>query len=157
MRFRLLGLIVCVIILSMIIFSSHSGAIKKKIDDKDIEIKVGKYHNVTIESEDGEINYTWEIQDFDADKVEFYFKSEKETIIHYTGQKQHSGDIKVEAGEYYFSWYNNNTYNKTFKIRYSIEYPAQYEGKGCYSSILILSFLVITILFWVTIGYIKRR
>lgn len=157
MRIRLLGFIVCIIILTMIIFSSPSGAIKEKIDEEDIEVKVGKYHNVTIKSEDGEISYTWEIQDFDADEVVFSFSSEKETIIRSTGQKQRSGDITVEAGEHYFSWHNNNTYNKTFKISYTIEYPAEYEGRGCYSSILILSFLLIAIFFWVTIGYVKRR
>jgi len=158
MRIRLLSLIVCAILLSMIIFSSPSGAIEEKIEKEDIEIKVRKYHNVTIESEDGGISYKWEIQDFDADKVEFSFKSEKETIIFSnTSQKQRSGDITVEAGDYYFSWYNNNTYNKTFKISYTIEYPAEYEGKGCYSSILVLSFLSISILFWVIIGYVKKR
>jgi hypothetical protein len=158
MRIRLLGFIVCIIILTMIIFSSPSGAIKVKIEKEDIEIKVGKYHNVTIKSEDGVINYTWEIQDYDSDKIEFSFRSEKENILEpKESQKQRSGDISVEAGEHYFSWYNNNPYNKSFKIKYTIEYPAEYEGRGCYSSILVLSFILITIFFWIIIGYIKRR
>lgn len=116
---------------------------------------------IKIEADEGSLNYTWEIINYDVnDSVGFQILRGDKIEEDISGESMYSGKIKVDKkGEYSFEWENKNK-TRNVEIRYYIEFekPIEEESTGCYSAIITLSIMIVTIIIWmVSFGFNKKE
>jgi hypothetical protein len=122
----------------------------KKIDDE----------KLSIEADEGVINYTWKILDNINDlRVDFTISYKDSLMIFRENVSRDSSKINVnkdKEGEYIFEWLNKNDFNITISLKLTYEKNEIKEGTGCYSAIITFALILIAVIMWIIIiGYIR--
>ncbi len=159
MKRQLLGILICLIIItSLFILSSPFSSGKKVTKETTITIKKIDDEKLSIEADQGEINYTWKILD-NINNLTVVFKlSYNEDLVRYHSGTKDSGKIEVsekKEGKYIFEWINNNNINITLSVKIRYEKTEIEEGKGCYSSIIALSSIFIGLI--ISIAFFSNK
>lgn len=156
MRKQVLSLLFGILIITSFIIISMPNAVGDH-DTKNKEVKIvsGKTYTLKIDISEGEVKYKWKIVNHTNENISFFLIDDNnKDIVSITGNiSKFENKTNLDSGKYFFTWrnYPNQTdidliYNITFQV----------TGEGCYSTDIILSVSLITIIFF-SIGINKKK
>jgi hypothetical protein len=156
MRKQVLGLLFGILIITSVIIISMpiaSGDQESKSDE--VEILPLDTYKLEIDISKGEVEYQWEIINFTNEDIHFWLMDDDgKDIDTQTGNiSEYKNKTKLKSGKYTFNWYNKKSQGN-ITLFYDINFTV--TGEGCYSTDIILSVSLITIIFF-SIGINKKK